>query len=74
MDAARLVRIALGVIADRLVKLTALAMGCVLSCWSMWGPSWERVVTLAIFVVFAYAVVRSQQEKRDEPVQAERAS
>lgn len=63
----RLVRLALTIVAERLIRLLALAMGCFITGWAMWGPGWERVVTLAIFVVFAYALARPQQsEKRDE--------
>ncbi len=68
----RLVRLALATISERLLRILALSMACGLACWAMWGLGWERVVTLAIFLVFAYAVVRPQPEKRHEPVQAER--
>lgn len=64
MDAAILktVRLALEVISDRLVTLFALSMSFALGCWTMWGPEWERVATLAIFVVFAYLTVRIKEK------------
>ncbi len=74
MDAVQLVRVALHVLAERVLRVLALVGGGVMAGWSMWGPSWERVVTLAIFSVFAYAVVRTQPEKRDAPVQASTAA
>ncbi len=63
----RILRIALSVIADRLIRILALLAGLVMCSWAMWGPTWERVLTLAIFVLFAYALARTQQpEKRDD--------
>ena len=58
MDAIGLIKIALSVLTDRLIVILALCMSCGLACWVMWGPSWERVVTLTIFVIFSYLVVR----------------
>ena len=53
MDAVAVIRIALSVITGRLIVILALSMSCGLACWCMWGPTWERVVTLLIFVVFS---------------------
>lgn len=66
MDPLRLVRLALAVVSDRLISVLALVMACGLSCWSMWGPSPERIATLAIFVSFAYLVARVPKEKNHE--------
>jgi len=32
-------------------------MSCGLACWVMWGPEWDRVATLGIFVLFSYLVI-----------------
>ena len=59
------VRLALGVIADRLITILGLSMSFGLGCWVMYDPVWERVTSLLIFVIFAYLVVR-QKGKKDE--------
>lgn len=61
MDAVAVIRIALSVITGRLIVILALSMSCALACWCMWGPTWERVVTLLIFVVFSYLVTRTRE-------------
>ena len=66
MDPLKLLRLALAVVSDRLISVLALIMACGLSCWSMWGPSTERIATLAIFVSFAYLVARVPKEKKHE--------
>ena len=65
MDATAIIRLALGVISDRLITIIALLTSCGLTCYTLWAPQWERVVTLAIYVVFAYATV-TVKEKRNE--------
>jgi hypothetical protein len=32
----------------------------------MWGPEWDRVATLAIFVVFSYLVINTKERKQYE--------
>ena len=59
----RFVRLGLEVITDRLITVLALLSSGGLACWVMWGPVWERVSTLAIYVIFAYLVVRIKGEK-----------
>jgi hypothetical protein len=66
MEPLKLIRLAFSVISDRLIAVMSLCMACGLSCWSMWGPSWERIATLAIFVLFAYLVARVPKEKQHE--------
>ena len=65
MDATVVFRLALEVISDRLITIIALLTSCGLTCYTLWAGSWERVVTLAIYVVFAYATV-TVKEKRNE--------
>jgi len=45
-------------------------MCCGLSCWVMWQPQWDRVVTLGIFTVFSYCVIRNMEPKKYEDPQA----
>ena len=65
MDAVALVRLALAVITDRLITILALLTSAGLGCWTMWDPIWQRVSTLAIFVIFAYALVRAKERNED---------
>jgi len=67
MEAVALVRLALGVITDRLITILALVASSVMCGWTMWNPMWERVVTLAIFVVFSYLIVNVKERKQNEP-------
>ena len=62
MDATTVVRIALGVISDRLLTMLALLTSFGLGCWTMWGLGWERVSALAIYVVFAYLLVTAKEK------------
>ena len=62
MDATTVVRIALGVISDRLITMLALLTSFGLGCWTMWGLGWERVSALAIYVIFAYLVVTAKEK------------
>ena len=62
MDATAVVRIALGVISDRLITILALLTSFGLGCWTMWGLGWERVSALAIYVVLAYLVVTAKEK------------
>jgi hypothetical protein len=65
MDTIALVRLALAVISERLITILALSMSCGLACWVMWGPQWDRVVTLGIFVLFSYLVIQTKERKND---------
>lgn len=62
MDATSVIRIALGVISDRLITILALISSSVMCGWVMWGLGWERVTALAIFSVFAYLLVRNKEK------------
>jgi ABC-type multidrug transport system permease subunit len=66
MDAIKVLNLALKVLSERLLTLLALLTSFALGCWTMWGPEWERVVTLAIFVLFAYLLVYSKERTRHE--------
>jgi len=66
MEAVALVRLALAVITDRLITILALVASSIMCGWTMWNPMWERVVTLAIFVVFSYLVVNTKERNKNE--------
>jgi len=66
MDATTVVRIALGVISDRLLTMLALLTSFGLGCWTMWGLGWERVSALAIYVVFAYLLVTAKEKSNEK--------
>jgi len=66
MDAVRVMRLALGVITDRLLTILALLMTFALACWVMHEPTLERLGTAVMFAVFSCLVTR--KEKKDEKV------
>lgn len=63
MEAAQIIRIALGVISDRLITILALLTSCGLTCYTLWAGGWERVTTLAIYVIFAYLTVGIKEKR-----------
>jgi hypothetical protein len=72
MEAVALIRLALKIISDRLITILALVASSIMCGWTMWNPMWERVTTLAIFVVFCYLIVNVKERIRNEP-QAEKS-
>ena len=66
MDATVIIRLALEVISNRLITILALLTSCGLACWVMWGPDWERVTTLAIYVIFSHLTVRTKEKRNEE--------
>ena len=71
MDAVVLIRLALAVISDRLITILALLASSVMCGWTMWNPMWERVTTLAIFVVFSYLVVNTKEKNNERKEKTE---
>ena len=67
MEAVAIIRLALKIISDRLITILALIASSVMCGWTMWNLMWERVVTLAIFVVFSYLIVNVKERKQNEP-------
>jgi hypothetical protein len=57
VESIQIIRLALGVISDRLITIVALLSSCGLTCYTLWAGGWERVATLAIYVIFAYLTV-----------------
>jgi len=69
MDATAIIRLALVVISDRLITILALLTSFGLGCWTMWGMGWERVTTLAIYVIFSYLTVRTKEKSNAQQSQ-----
>ena len=70
MDVVKLVRLALQVVSERLLTILGLVMSFSLACWTMWWPENNRVITLVIFVIFAFLVTKTREKRtNDEPVQ-----
>jgi len=63
MDAVQIIRLALGVISERLIKIMGLMMSCGLAAYTMWDGGWTRVATLAIFVIFTYLMVQNKESE-----------
>lgn len=61
----KVVNLALGIISDRLITILGLLSSGGLASWVMWGPEWERVATLAIYVIFVYLVVPTKERKNE---------
>jgi hypothetical protein len=61
MDAVAVVRLALSILTERVISILALCMGCGLSCWVMYIPTWDRVATLGIFVLFSLLVIKTKE-------------
>jgi|FreactTroBogLake_1042271.scaffolds.fasta_scaffold23983_3 hypothetical protein len=62
MDVVKLVRLALQVLSDRLLTIMGLTMAFALACWTMWWPEQNRVITLVIFVIFTYLVIKAKEK------------
>ena len=70
MDATQIIRLALGVITDRLITILALLTSCGLACYTLLVGGWERVATLAIFTFFAYLTVSSKETRHESREEA----
>ena len=66
MEAIQLIKLALTVVTDRLITILALLTSCGLGCWTMWNPTWERVATLGIYVVFCYLTITAKEHSNEE--------
>ena len=67
MDATilKMVRIALNVIAERLLIILGLAMAFGLACWAMWDPMQGRLITLGLFAILVYIPLILRGKKND---------
>jgi TRAP-type C4-dicarboxylate transport system permease small subunit len=66
MEAIQLIKLALSVVTDRLITILALLTSFGLGCWTMWDPTWERVGTLGIYVIFCYLTINAKEHRNEE--------
>ena len=70
MDFIAIVRLALGILTERLMVLIALIMVFALSCWTMYLPGTVRMETTALFALFSLVLLRkrvqNEREKKTE--------
>ena len=67
-----IIRIAIGVLTDRILTVAALTMAFSLFCWAMWGPTLERIIIATSFalLVFLPSLIKEKQRDRIESQQA----
>jgi len=65
MDAVSVLRLALKVLAERVILIIGLVMACFLTAWVMYEPSWHRVAALGIFCLLALLVIPRKERKRE---------
>ena len=65
MDSIALVNLALKVVSERLILIMTQVMCFVLAIWVMQGQSWQQVLTLLIFVIFSYLIIRNRDSKHE---------
>ena len=66
MDAISIVRIALDVVAQRLLVILALGLSFGLSCWVCYAPSWERLTVMAFFSIFSYLIINVKERNTND--------
>jgi hypothetical protein len=64
----QVVRISLKLVVARVLTLLALSMTFALACWTMWGPTIERLVALSIFslMVFLPSLIKETRNDDDD--------
>jgi len=65
MDAVSVLRLALKVLAERVIVILGLVMACFLTGWVMYLPSWDRVAALGIFCLLTLLVMPRKERKRE---------
>lgn len=72
MDAIRLLRLALGVLTDRLLTILALGMTFALACWVMVEPGLMREIMAGFFAlcVFLPTLFKERTKNHDDADQA----
>jgi uncharacterized membrane protein len=66
---AALLRLALGVITDRLLTIVALCMTFALATWIMNNPDWLRLCAFAVFCVCVFLPVLYKERNHEPTVQ-----
>lgn len=65
MDSVALVNLALKVLSERLILILTQVMCFILAVWAMRGQSWQQVLTLLIFIVFSYLLIRNRDKNHE---------
>jgi hypothetical protein len=68
-----IIRIALGVLTDRILTVLSLLMAFSLYCWAMWGPEWERIAIATSFAVLVFLPALIKEKNRDR-IESQQAS
>jgi hypothetical protein len=48
------------------LTILALSMTFALACWTMWGPSYERIAALLIFAITVFLPSLMKETKHDD--------
>ena len=62
----KVVRVSLKLVVARVLTILALSMTFALACWTMWGPSYERIATLCIFAIAVFLPSLIKETKHDQ--------
>ena len=62
----KVVRISLKLVVARVLTILALSMTFALACWTMWGPSYERIAALLIFAITVFLPSLMKETKHDD--------
>ena len=60
------VRISLKLVVARVLTLLAISMTFALACWTMWGPTYERLAALLIFAITVFMPSLMKETKHDD--------
>ena len=71
----KILRVALGVLTDRLLTILSLWMVFGLSLWAMHTPTWERLGMTGFFALFVYipALIKERSREVQAPRPTEQA-
>ena len=62
----KVVRVSLKLVVARVLTILALSMTFALACWTMWGPSYERIAALLIFAITVFLPSLMKETKHDD--------
>ena len=62
----KVVRISLKLVVARVLTILALSMTFSLACWTMWGPTYERLAALLIFAITVFLPSLIKETKHDD--------
>ena len=73
MDVIAVLRMALGILTERLMVFISLSMVFALACWTMYLPGLVRLETTALFALFSLILLRKrvQNEKPERLAEQE---